>query len=108
MKVEQRSSRFSPIFSDIAPFGGSRAQTQNAYSRSRISLRNAGQFHNARNGVGHQVNLVEDIIPDVLLCAIIFENCYKPPAYRACSTMGVFAGSASAPQQYTLICSASG
>ena len=22
-------------------------------------------------------NLVEDIIPDVLLCAIIFENCYK-------------------------------
>ena len=37
------------------------------YSSSRISLRNAGQFLNARNGVGHQVNLVEDIIPDVLL-----------------------------------------
>ena len=47
------------------------------YSSSRISLRNGGQFLNARNGVGHQVNLVEDIIPDVLLCAIIFENCYK-------------------------------
>ena len=47
-----------------------------AYSSSRISLRNAGQFLNARNGVGHQVNLVEDIIPDVLLCAITFENCY--------------------------------
>ena len=62
-----------------------------------ISLRNAGQFLNARNGVGHQVNLVdwglaifsakgaghqvnlvEDIIPDVLLSAIFFENCYIP------------------------------
>ena len=46
------------------------------YSSSRISLRHAGQFLNARNGVGHQANLVEDIIPDVLFCAIIFENCY--------------------------------
>ena len=44
---------------------------------SRISLRNAGQFLNARNGVGHQINLVEDIIPDVLLCTNKFENRFK-------------------------------
>ena len=31
---------------------------------------------NARNGVGHQVKLVEGIIPDVLLCARISEKCY--------------------------------
>ena len=53
---------------------GMRDQQIHFYSSSRIPLRNAGQFLNARNGVGHQVNLVEDIIPDVLLCAITFEN----------------------------------
>ena len=47
------------------------------YSGSQIFLHKAGQFLNARNGVGHQVNLVEDIIPDVLLCAIFFEQCSK-------------------------------
>ena len=33
-------------------------------------------FLNARNGVGHQINQVEEIIPDLLLCAKC-ENCYK-------------------------------
>ena len=36
-------------------------------------------------------NLVEDIIPDVLLCAIIFENCYNrevaPTASNECLTI---------------------
>ena len=36
------------------------------YSSARISLRNAGLFLNARNGVGHQVNLVEEIKNDLL------------------------------------------
>ena len=33
-----------------------------------------GQLLNARNGVGHLGNLVEDIIPDVRLCV---KNRYK-------------------------------
>ena len=36
-----------------------------------MSLLKGGQLINARNGVDHQVNLVEDIIPDVLLCGMI-------------------------------------
>ena len=42
------------------------------YIDSRISLRNASQFLNARNGVGHQVKLVEEIIPDLLWGLAIF------------------------------------